>query len=110
MPELLRAAKAAGVATIEVGIPHSDPISDGPALQSAAQRAIARGVTAESVLRELAAIELEGRTAVDKAIEALDQMLSPKQRARFRMLEDNIEKKKIDFLTKVRQPGGRGGH
>lgn len=66
--------------------------------------------TIDMKLRELSAIELEGRAAIDKALEAVDQMLSPKQRARFRMLEDNIEKKKIDFLTKVRQPGGRGGH
>jgi len=53
---LLRAAKAAGISTIEVGVPHSDPIADGPALQAAAQRAIERGVTAACVLRELATI------------------------------------------------------
>lgn len=51
---LLRAAKAAGISTIEVGVPHSDPIADGPALQSAAQRAIERGITAEHVLQQLA--------------------------------------------------------
>ncbi|MGG6463469.1 tryptophan synthase subunit alpha [Solilutibacter silvestris] len=56
LPELLRAAKAAGISSIEVGVPHSDPIADGPALQSAAQRAIERGVTAESVLQQLATI------------------------------------------------------
>ncbi len=56
LPELLRAAKAAGISTIEVGVPHSDPIADGPALQSAAQRAIERGVTAESVLQQLSTI------------------------------------------------------
>jgi len=56
LPELLRAANAAGIATIEVGVPHSDPIADGPALQAAAQRAIERGVTAESVLQQLATI------------------------------------------------------
>lgn len=56
LPGLLRAAKAAGISTIEVGVPHSDPIADGPALQSAAQRAIERGITAGSVLQQLAAI------------------------------------------------------
>lgn len=56
LPELLRAAKTSGISTIEVGVPHSDPIADGPALQAAAQRAIERGVTAESVLRQLATI------------------------------------------------------
>lgn len=53
---LLRAAQATGISTIEVGVPHSDPIADGPALQSAAQRAIERGITAEDVLRQLAAV------------------------------------------------------
>ena len=56
LPGLLRAAHAAGISTIEVGVPHSDPIADGPALQSAAQRAIERGVTAESVLLQLATV------------------------------------------------------
>ncbi len=56
LPGLLRAAKDAGISTIEVGVPHSDPIADGPALQAAAQRAIERGVTAESVLQQLATI------------------------------------------------------
>lgn len=63
--------------------------------------------TIDGKLRELAAIEVEGRTAIEKAMEAIDQMLSPRQRARFRMLEDNIEKKKFEFLQRVRQ--GRGG-
>ncbi len=52
----LAAARAAGIEAIEVGVPHSDPIADGPVLQAAAQRAIERGVTAESVLRQLASI------------------------------------------------------
>jgi len=52
----LAAARAAGIEAIEVGVPHSDPIADGPVLQAAAQRAIERGVTAESVLRQLATI------------------------------------------------------
>ena len=62
----------------------------------------------DAKLKELDAIEVEAANGRAKAMEALDQMLSPLQRARFRLLEDGIEKKKIDFINKVRQPG-RGG-
>ncbi len=65
--------------------------------------------TIDSKLKELDSIDTESRAAIAKAMEGIDQLLSPRQRARFRLLEDNMEKKKIDFLTKVRQPGGRGG-
>ena len=63
----------------------------------------------DAKLKELATIEAEGQVAVRNALDALDQLLSPRQRARFRILEANIELKKLDFLSKVRQPPGRGG-
>lgn len=63
----------------------------------------------DAKLKELATIEAEGQAAVQKALDAVDQLLTPRQRARFRILEANIELKKLDFLTKVRQPAGRGG-
>jgi len=43
LPHLLSEAKALGLEAIELGLPHSDPIADGPVLQAAAHRAIARG-------------------------------------------------------------------
>lgn len=49
-------AKALGLEAIEVGLPHSDPIADGPVLQAAAHRAIARGATPLKVLQALAGI------------------------------------------------------
>lgn len=64
----------------------------------------------DNKLKELDTIEAEARVARAKAMDAMDQLLSIKQRARFRLLEDNIEKKKLDFLIKVRQQGGRGGN
>lgn len=54
LPALLAEAAALGLEAIEVGLPHSDPIADGPVLQAAAQRAIARGVTPVQVLECLA--------------------------------------------------------
>ncbi len=60
-------------------------------------------------LKELAAIDTEGRAAMAAALDGVDQLLTPRQRARFRLLEDNIDRKKLDFLTRVRQSAGRGG-
>lgn len=56
LPSLLGEAKALGLEAIEVGLPHSDPIADGPVLQAAAHRAIARGATPLKVLQALAGL------------------------------------------------------
>ncbi len=42
--QLLDLAVAAGADLVEVGIPFSDPVADGPVIQAAAQRALAAGV------------------------------------------------------------------
>ncbi|WP_257304056.1 tryptophan synthase subunit alpha [Geothrix campi] len=56
LPRLLAEAKALGLEAIELGLPHSDPIADGPVLQAAAHRAIARGATPVRILEVLAGI------------------------------------------------------
>ena len=43
-----------GADVLELGVPFSDPIADGPTIQAAAQRALARGTTLDDVL-EIAA-------------------------------------------------------
>lgn len=43
----------AGVTAIELGIPFSDPVADGPVIQEAGERALAQGVTLRKVLEEL---------------------------------------------------------
>lgn len=42
-----------GVATIEVGIPFTDPVADGPTIQRAGERALANGTTLAKVLNTL---------------------------------------------------------
>ncbi|HEY5389662.1 MAG TPA: tryptophan synthase subunit alpha, partial [Solirubrobacteraceae bacterium] len=44
------AAAAAGADMIELGIPFSDPLADGPVIHAAATRALAAGATVEGVL------------------------------------------------------------
>ena len=47
--EIVRALEEAGADAIELGIPFSDPIADGPVIQAAAQRALAKGTTTKHV-------------------------------------------------------------
>lgn len=44
------AAVAAGADIVELGVPFSDPVADGPTIQLAAQRALAQGVRLRDVL------------------------------------------------------------
>jgi tryptophan synthase alpha chain len=44
---------AAGVDVLEVGLPFSDPVIDGPVIQAAATRALERGTTVSTVVAEL---------------------------------------------------------
>ena len=48
--EILRALDRAGSDVIEVGVPFSDPLADGPVNQEAAQRALINDVTLEDIL------------------------------------------------------------
>jgi tryptophan synthase alpha chain len=58
---LLDAAVEAGADMIEVGIPFSDPVADGPVIQAAAQRALAAGVRIGDCLDLIAALRARHR-------------------------------------------------
>ncbi|MGH8272264.1 MAG: tryptophan synthase subunit alpha, partial [Gammaproteobacteria bacterium] len=47
---LMRALVGAGADVIELGVPFSDPMADGPAIQRASERALRQGTTLSAVL------------------------------------------------------------
>jgi tryptophan synthase alpha chain len=47
---LVLALEAAGVDAIELGVPFTDPLADGPSIQAANERALAAGVTLPDIL------------------------------------------------------------
>ncbi|OAT83859.1 tryptophan synthase subunit alpha [Bacillus sp. MKU004] len=51
--ETLKRLEEAGASAIEVGIPFSDPVADGPTIQKAGNRALEHGVNLQQVLDEL---------------------------------------------------------
>jgi len=60
----LRTMVAAGCDAIEVGLPYSDPVMDGPTIQTAAQRALDHGVRIRDVFATVEAVAATGTPAV----------------------------------------------
>ncbi|MEM7020367.1 MAG: tryptophan synthase subunit alpha [Pseudomonadota bacterium] len=59
---LLHALVDSGVDLLELGIPFSDPMADGPVIQRASERALAHGVTLADVLAMVAEFRREDNT------------------------------------------------
>jgi tryptophan synthase alpha chain len=57
--DLLKGLEEAGADCIEVGVPFSDPMADGPVIQDSSQRALDRGVRLDTVLELIARAKLE---------------------------------------------------
>ena len=60
--ELLKAAQEAGADMVEVGIPFSDPVADGPVIQASYTHALARGATVNKCLATISAARKMGVT------------------------------------------------
>ena len=54
--QVLLALQAAGADLVELGIPYSDPLADGPVIQAAASRALRAGTTPGAVLQMLSGL------------------------------------------------------
>jgi tryptophan synthase alpha chain len=62
--DALRAMVDAGVDVIEIGLPYSDPLMDGPVIQQAVDAALAAGTTTPDVLRTVEAVASAGVPAL----------------------------------------------
>ena len=58
--EALTAMVAAGVDVVEIGLPYSDPLMDGPTIQRAAEVALEAGTTTDDVLETVGAVAATG--------------------------------------------------
>lgn len=56
--DVARAMVDAGADALEIGFPFSDPVMDGPTIQEASARALARGATPRGILAELRGADL----------------------------------------------------
>jgi tryptophan synthase alpha chain len=56
--DVVRAVAAAGADAVEVGLPFSDPVMDGPVIQEASVRALARGTTPSGIIAALAGADV----------------------------------------------------
>lgn len=57
--DAIRGAAANGADAIEIGIPFSDPVMDGPIIQLASEKALRDGATPTSILHELRSVDVD---------------------------------------------------
>jgi tryptophan synthase alpha chain len=62
--EIGKKLASSGIAALEIGIPFSDPLADGPVIQKAGQTALEHGMTVEGSLEVAAAVAAEGAPVV----------------------------------------------
>ncbi|MGH9135379.1 MAG: tryptophan synthase subunit alpha [Ilumatobacteraceae bacterium] len=56
--DAIRAAAAAGADAVEIGVPFSDPVMDGPVIQRASQAALEAGATPPAILDEVPRLDV----------------------------------------------------
>ncbi|MGB2757395.1 MAG: tryptophan synthase subunit alpha [Acidimicrobiia bacterium] len=57
--DVVRACAAAGADAVEVGIPFSDPVMDGPVIQQASEQALRSGATPPGVIAALGTLDID---------------------------------------------------
>jgi len=62
--DVVRAVAAAGADAMEIGIPFSDPVMDGPTIQEASRRALAAGATPSGIVAEAGKLDVDVPLAV----------------------------------------------
>ena len=91
---------AAGADIIELGVPFSDPMADGPVIQRAAERAIARGTS----LRKLLGMVAQFRQADNETPVVLMGYANPIERMGQQAFVDAAKQAGVDGLLVVDYP------
>jgi Spy/CpxP family protein refolding chaperone len=60
-----------------------------------------------STLKELDDVSAQSTVEIQAAYEAIDRVLSLRQRARFRIFEEMMERRKLDLVSRARQQASR---
>ena len=58
--DIIKTIEKNGIDFIEVGIPFSDPMADGPVIQDAATKALRNGMTLRKLFSQIAEVRKEG--------------------------------------------------
>ena len=56
---ILKALEKAGADMVEIGMPYSDPLADGPTIQASSEKALANGMTLRKLFEQLEGIREE---------------------------------------------------
>jgi len=62
--ELVLAFEQAGTDIVELGVPFSDPLADGPTIQASSQRALKKGVNLEKILKTVSRIRQKSQVPI----------------------------------------------
>ena len=100
MVPMLHALVAAGADVIELGVPFSDPMADGPVIQHASERAIAKGVGLHNVLAWVAAF----RETDDETPIVLMGYLNPIEMYGYEEFAEDAVEKGVDGILMVDCP------
>jgi tryptophan synthase alpha chain len=87
--EILIRLDRAGVDVLEVGVPFSDPVADGPVIQRATERALAAGATLPKVLDLVGEVRPEIKAPIvifTGSMASSHSMSHPRNRSRFAAL------------------------
>jgi len=97
---LLHALVEAGADLVEIGVPFSDPMADGPVIQAACERALAHGVT----LRDVMSMVREFRSSDDETPLVLMGYLNPIEAMGAGRFADTAREAGIDGVLTVDLP------
>lgn len=87
--ELAAMLQSAGASALELGIPYSDPLADGPVIQKASQRALKHGMTLEKALRLCGKIRAHGVTIPLIVFTYVNPLIQLTNQTFFQLAEEN---------------------